>query len=95
MAWIRMTRMVERKTKDGARGELRLFAFAGVSPIWVAEQHIAAISTFKGTVYVDDWETEDRDITEIRLAGTESAVYVSEHVDAVLEQLGIDNASAP
>jgi len=90
----KFTRMVERKAKDGPRGELRAFAFRGVSPVWVAEQHVAAVGTFEGYVTTDDYELEERDICEIRLAGSPDALYVSESIEDVLSALGI-GASAP
>lgn len=95
MSWIKLTRMVERKTKDGARGELRTFAFAGVSPIWMRTGQVAAVSTFRGHVYTDDWDTIERDITEIRMAGIPEPVFVSEPVAAVLVGLDIPEALHP
>jgi len=89
MAWIKLTRMVERITKDGARGDLRTFGFAGVSALWVRKSAVVAVGTFKGAVYTDEWETEDRDVTEIIFAGNEQGLYVSELVADVLDSLGI------
>jgi hypothetical protein len=95
MAWLRLTRMVERKAKDGARGELRLFAYAGVAPCWVHTPHVAAVSTFRGTVYKEDWETEERDITELYLAGGGDPIPVLEAAAEVLAQLGLEGPIAP
>ena len=89
MAFHKFTRMVERKAKDGPRGELRAFAFRGVSPVWVSSQHVACVGTFEGYVTNDDYELDERDICEIRLSGSPDALYVSEPIDEVLQALGI------
>lgn len=83
--------MVEQKTKDGPRGELRAFAFRGVSPIWVAESHVSAVGTFQGYVTDDDYELVERDITEIRLAGSPEVLYVGETIETVLKAFDIDD----
>lgn len=89
MAFHKFTRMVETKTKDGPRGELRAFAFRGVSPVWVSQAHVSAVGTFQGYVTTDDYEVEERDITEIRLAGSPDILYISEDIVTVLDLLGI------
>ena len=88
MAFVKFTRMVERKTKEGPRGELRAFAFRGVSPVWVNTQHVAAVGTFPGYVQNDEYELEERDISEIQLVS--DTLYVSEPISAVLGAMGID-----
>lgn len=90
MAFVKLTRMVEQKAKDGPRGELRAFAFRGVSPIWVANAHVSAVGTFQGYVTDENYELEERDITEIRLSGGSEVLYVSEEIGAVLTAFGIE-----
>lgn len=89
MAFVKFTRMVEQKTKEGPRGELRAFAFRGVSPVWVNPQHVAAVGTFPGYVQNDNYEMEERDISEIQLVS--DTLYVSESISTVLGALGIEN----
>jgi hypothetical protein len=89
VSFVKLTRMVEQKSKGGPRGELRAFAFRGVSPIWVAKAHVSAVGTFQGYVTDDNYELEERDITEVRLAGASEFLYVGEPIGDVLEAFGI------
>lgn len=95
MAWIQLTRMLERKTKDASRGELKIFAFAGVSPIWLQTEHIAAIYSFRGPVYVGEFETEERDVTAVVVAGQVEPFHVVESVAEVTHAVGAPPVRKP
>lgn len=95
MGWVKLTRMVERKVKEGARGELRTFGLAGVAPVWVQPGQIAAVTPWTAAVYTDDWDTVEREVTELRLAGNAEPLFVAEPVEEVLAALGVTKDRAP
>ena len=89
MPWIELTRMLERKTKDASRGELKIFAFAGVSPLYLQTEHIAAVYTIPAPVYVGEFDTEMRDVTAVIVAGQEEPFHVAEPIDEVTKRIGV------
>lgn len=87
MKFVKLTRMIESKSKDEEHGALVVIAFGARGEIWIQGDNIGSVSPFQATVEIAYNEYEERQVTEVRLIGTPEPLYVAESPEEILAAL--------
>jgi hypothetical protein len=85
---LKLTKMIERKTKDVEVGDLIHYSFHDQGSVWIVAHNIAALSEIAVRVEIAEGEFEDRPLTEIRLAGQSEPLYVAERAEEIVRRIG-------
>ena len=85
---LKLTKMIERKTKDVEVGDLIHYSFHDQGSVWIVAHNIAALSEMAVRVEVEEGVFEDRTLTEILLAGQREPLYVAERAEAIARRIG-------
>jgi hypothetical protein len=85
---LKLTKMIERKTKDAEVGDLIHYSFHDQGSVWIMAHNIAALSEIATHVEVDEDVLETRTLTEIILAGQEEPLYVAERAEDIVRRVG-------
>jgi hypothetical protein len=84
---LKLTKMIERKTKDEDVGDLIHYSFRDQGAVWIMAHNIAAMTEVSARIEVEENVFEDRPLTEVLLAGQREALYVSERAEAIAEMV--------
>jgi hypothetical protein len=87
-ALLKLTKMIERKTKDSEVGDLIHYSFHDQGAVWIVAHNIAALSEIAVRVEVEEDVFEDRSLTEILLAGQQEPLYVAERAEEIARRIG-------
>jgi hypothetical protein len=74
---LKLTKMIERKTKDTEVGDLIHYSFHDQGSVWIVAHNIAALSEMAVHVEVSEGVFEERTLTEILIAGQSEPLYVA------------------
>jgi hypothetical protein len=85
---LKLTKMIERKTKDAEVGDLIHYSFHDQGAVWIMPHNIAALSEIAVRVEVSDGVFDTRTLTEILLAGQSEPLYVAERADEIVRRVG-------
>jgi hypothetical protein len=85
---LKLTKMIERKTKDVEVGDLIHYSFHDQGSVWIVAHNIAALSEIAVRVEVEEGVFEDRPLTEILIAGQSEPLYVAERAEAIARRIG-------
>ena len=85
---LKLTKMIERKTKDTEVGDLIHYSFHDQGAVWIVAHNIAALSEIVVRVEVEEDVFETRTLTEILLAGQQDPLYVLERAEAIVRRVG-------
>jgi hypothetical protein len=85
---LKLTKMIERKTKDTEVGDLIHYSFHDQGSVWIVAHNIAALSEIAVRVEVEEGVFEDRSLTEIFIAGQSGPLYVSERAEEIARRIG-------
>jgi hypothetical protein len=88
MSLLKLTKMIERKTKDAELGDLIHYSFHDQGSVWIMAHNIAALSEMSVRVEVEDDVLETRMLTEVILAGQRDPLYVAETAEAIAKLIG-------
>ena len=85
---LKLTKMIERKTKDVEVGDLIHYSFHDQGSVWIVAHNIGALSEIAVRVEIEEGVFEDRTLTEILLAGQREPLYVAERAEAIARRIG-------
>ena len=87
MHFVQLTRMVEKKSKGGDRGDLTGIGYAAAGPVWVQPGNVVAMTATKAPISVTEDQTEFGTVTELLLVGVADPLYVQEDVQDVIAKV--------
>jgi hypothetical protein len=85
---LKLTKMIERKTKDTEVGDLIHYSFHDQGSVWIVAHNIAALSEMAVHVEVSEGVFEERTLTEILIAGQSEPLYVAERAEEIARRIG-------
>ena len=84
---LKLTKMIERKTKDTEVGDLIHYSFHDQGSVWIVAHNIAALSEIGVRVEVEEGVFEERTLTEILIAGQSDPLYVAERAEEIARRI--------
>ena len=85
---LKLTKMIERKTKDTEVGDLIHYSFHDQGSVWIVAHNIAALSEIAVRVEIEEGVFEDRSLTEVLIAGQSEPLYVAEQAEEIARRIG-------
>ena len=85
---LKLTKMIERKSKDTEVGDLIHYSFHDQGPVWIVARNIAALSEIGVRVEVEEGVFEERPLTEVLIAGQSEPLYVAERAEEIARRIG-------
>jgi hypothetical protein len=85
---LKLTKMIERKTKDTEVGDLIHYSFHDQGSVWIVAHNIAALSEMAVRVEVEEGVFEERSLTEILIAGQSEPLHVAERAEEIARRIG-------
>ena len=85
---LKLTKMIERKTKDTEVGDLIHYSFHDQGAVWIVAHNIAALSEIGVRVEVKEGVFEERPLTEVLIAGQSEPLYVAERAEEIARRIG-------
>ena len=85
---LKLTKMIERKTKDTEVGDLIHYSFHDQGSVWIVAHNIAALSEIGVRVEVEEGVFEERPLTEVLIAGQSEPLYVAERAEEIARRIG-------
>jgi hypothetical protein len=88
MAFVKLTRLLEKRTKGTFVGDLTMIGYTQSDDIWVSTAHIVSLSGQRAEVEIDEDTTETRDVCVIMLQGVVDPIVVGQSVTHVMDGVG-------
>jgi len=85
---LKLTKMIERKTKDTEVGDLIHYSFHDQGAVWIVAHNIAALFEVALRVEVEEGVFEERPLTEVLIAGQSEPLYVAERAEEIARRIG-------